>query len=36
MNHVSVFTNEIDEIISPNFQIELDSGFNMMMVIKNP
>jgi hypothetical protein len=36
MKHVSVFTNEIDGIVSPNFQIELDSGFNMMMVVKNP
>jgi hypothetical protein len=36
MKHVSVSTNEIDEVVSPNFQIELDSGFNMMMVVKSP
>jgi len=36
MKHVNVSTNEIDEVISPNFQIKLDSGFNMMMVVKKP
>jgi hypothetical protein len=36
MKHVNLFTNEIDEVVSPNFQIDLNSGFNMMMVLKNP